>query len=136
MASTYALPIAPTAHTHSHGRSLSQYTPEPSGYSNSAQNGTTPEKKHGHRHARSEMNGNGQSHGAVSSPYAKHNTHAHEHNHGHERSTSTDSAYTLKPFLNARAKKTPVVDKYGFSPVSPIQESPAHTPHALLAVAS
>ncbi|KAF7452861.1 true [Pyrenophora tritici-repentis] len=136
MASTYALPIVTTAHAHSHARSISQYTPEASSYANGALNASTPEKKHGHRHARSEMNGNGHSHGAVSSPYANNNTNAHEHTHGLERSTSSDSAYTLKPFLNARSKKTPVVDKYGFSPVSPIQESPAQTPHALSAATS
>ncbi|KAI4714014.1 hypothetical protein J4E89_001464 [Alternaria sp. Ai002NY15] len=89
------------------------------------------------------MNGNGHLHGAVRSPYAEYNSPAHEHEHGHERSGSNDSTYTLKPFSNGRpkgrargesdlgrspARKTPAVEKYGFSPVSPIQESPAHVP--------
>ncbi|KAI4678451.1 uncharacterized protein J4E84_008706 [Alternaria hordeiaustralica] len=143
MASTYALPIAPTSHTHSHGRSSSQYTPDPSSYANGTVNASSPAKDHGHRHTRSDMNGNGHLHGAVRSPYAEYNSPAHEHEHGHERSGSNDSTYTLKPFSNGRpkgrargesdlgrspARKTPAVEKYGFSPVSPIQESPAHVP--------
>lgn len=145
MASTYALPIAPTSHTHSYGRSSSQYTPESSSYSNNSMNGAAPAKDHSHRHTRSDMNGNGHLHGAVRSPYAEYNSPAqdHEHQHGHERSGSNDSTYTLKPFLNGRpkgrprgesdlgrspARKTLAAEKYGFSPVSPIQETPAHAP--------
>ena len=147
MASTYVLPITPTSHTHSHGRSRSQHTPEPAPYSSNLMNGTSPVKENGHRHYRSEMNGNGQLYGAVRSPYAEYNGHAHDHNHGHERTASSDSTYTLKPFLSVRPKhrprgesdlgrsptaKTVVAERYGFSPVSPIQEtapSVVHAPH-------
>jgi zinc transporter 5/7 len=143
MASTYALPAAPTSHTHSHGRSSSQYTPEPPSYSSNSMNGAPPAKHDGHRHTRSDMNGNGQLHGAVRSPYAEYNSSAHEHEHGHERSGSNDSTFTLKPFMNGRpkgrqrgesdlsrspARKAPAAGGYAFSPVSPIQESPAHVP--------
>ncbi|CAN9241634.1 unnamed protein product [Alternaria alternata] len=67
-------------------------------------NASSPAKDHGHRHTRSDMNGNGQLHGAVRSPYAEYNSPAREHDHGHERSGSNDSTYTLKPFLNGRPK--------------------------------
>lgn len=134
MASTYALPIAPTSHTHSHERSQSQY----SSYSNGSASNSSPMKDHGHRQHRSDMSGNGQLHGAVRSPYAEHNGHAQEHNHGHSHSNSNDSSWTLKPFANGRPKGRPrgesdlgrspprkhaAAAKYGFSPVSPIQES-------------
>ncbi|KNG48087.1 zinc transporter zitb [Stemphylium lycopersici] len=143
MASTYALPAAPASHVHSHGRSRSQYTPEPSPLSNEAMNGASPAREHGHGHSRSDLDGNGQLYGAVRSPYAEYSANAHEHSHGHERSGSNDSTHTLKPFSNgsigrskgrqresdlARSspKKTPVIGKYGFSPVSPIEEAPPH----------
>ncbi|KAF1835631.1 cation efflux protein [Decorospora gaudefroyi] len=128
MASTYALPIAPTSHTHSHARSSSQYTPEPSPYANHSLNGASAAKENAHRPYRSEMDGTGQ-------------LHAHDHNHGHERSASNHATYTFRPLVNGRSKgrsrgesdlgrssprKTPVADKYGFSPVSPIQESAPH----------
>jgi zinc transporter 5/7 len=144
MASTYALPITPTSHTHSHGRSRSQYTPEPAPYPSNFINGASPAKENGHRHYRSEMDGNGQLQGAGSSPYAEYNGRAHGHDHGHERTASNDSTYTLKPFLSGRPKhrprgesdlgrspvaKTAVAEKYGFSPVSPIQETAPHTIH-------
>jgi zinc transporter 5/7 len=145
MASTYALPIAPTSHTHSHGRSSSQYTPESSAYTNNSMDGASPAKDHGHRHTRSDMNANGQLHGAVRSPLAEYNSPVHEHEHGHvhERSGSNGSTYTLKPFWKGRpkglqrgesdlgrspARIAPAAGGYGFSPVSPIQESPAHAP--------
>jgi zinc transporter 5/7 len=144
MASTYALPITPTSHSHSHGRSRSQYTPEPAPYSSNFVNGTSPAKENSHRTYRSEMNSNGQLHGAVRSPYAEYNG----HEHGQERPASNTSTYTFKPLLSARPKhaprgesdlgrspvaKTAVAEKYGFSPVSPIQETAPHTidtPHA------
>jgi len=85
------------------------------------------------------MSGNGQLHGAVRSPYAEYNGHAHEHNHSHShhRSNSNDSSWTLQPFVNGRSKGLPRAEaeigrspprknaaaKYGFLPVSPIQES-------------
>lgn len=142
MASTYALPIAPTSHSHSHAhahsheRSQSQY----STYSNSPASNSSPMKGNGHRHNLSEMSGNGQLHGAVRSPYAEYNGHAHEHNHSHshKRSTSNDSAWTLQPFVNGRTKgrsrgdsdlgstpprKNAGSAKYAFTAVSPIQES-------------
>lgn len=129
MASTYALPVAPTSHAHGHERSQSQY----SAYS-------SPMEEHGHRQQRSDMSANGQVQGAVRSPYAEHNTHAQEHNHAHSHghSNSNDSSWTLKPFANGRAKARPRGEsdlgrspprknasaaKYGFSPVSPIQET-------------
>jgi zinc transporter 5/7 len=136
MASTYALPIAPTSHAHSHERSQSQY----STYSNGSASNSSPLRGQGHRQHRSEMSGNGQLHGAVRSPYAEYNGHAHDdaHGHGHSHSNSSDSAWTLKPFANGRAKGRPrgesdlgrsppqknaAAARYGFSPVSPIQES-------------
>lgn len=142
MASTYALPVAPPAHAHNHGRSQSQYTPSPSPYSNSPLNGASPAKEPGHRHYRSEMNGSGQLHGAVRSPYAEYNgnTHNHNLNHEHSRSISNESNYTLKPFLNGRTKGRPRGEsdlgrspprksassgKYGFSP---IHETPPTLP--------
>jgi zinc transporter 5/7 len=130
MASTYALPITPTSHTHSHERSRSQYSP----YSNGVTN-PSPLREEAHRHYNAELGGNGQLYGAVRSPYAEYNGHAHEHNH--DRSGSTDSTWTLKAFANGRPKARPrgesdlgrspqaknaTVAKYGFSPVSPIQE--------------
>ncbi|KAH5106755.1 hypothetical protein HBI46_098800 [Parastagonospora nodorum] len=133
MASTYALPIAPTSHAHSHERSQSQYSPYTNGPNSS------PLRANGHRHHQSDMSGNGQLHGAVRSPYAEYNGHAHEHNHtpSHDRSNSNDSSWTLQPFVNGRSKGRPrgeaeigrspprknAAAKYGFSPVSPIQES-------------
>lgn len=97
------------------------------------------------------MGAGGQLYGAARSQYAEYNsqlqTQPQEHKHGHERSTSRDSTYTLKPFLNGSMgrpkgrprgdsdlgrvipKKTPVIDRYGFSPVSPIEETAhAHSP--------
>jgi zinc transporter 5/7 len=152
MASTYALPITPASHSHSHGRSRSQYTPEPAPYLSNVVNGASPAKEHGHRTYRADMNGSGQLHGAVRSPYAEYNGHEHEHEHGHERGqerpASNTPTYTFKPLLSARPKhaprgesdlgrspvaKTAVAEKYGFSPVSPIQETAPHTidtPHA------
>lgn len=152
MASTYALPVTPRSHTHSHGRSSSQYTPESSSYTASPINGASPVRKHGHRHNRSEANTNGQLYGAVRSQYAEYNghahshahDHAHEHKHAHARSTSNDSTYTLKPFLNPAMgrstgrprgesdlgrppSKTPLTT-YGFSSVSPIHETPPYAP--------
>ena len=139
MASTYALPSAPTPQAHAHGRSRSQYTPEPSPYSNSALNGASPAKELGHRPYRSEMNGNGQLHGAARSPYAEHNDHGHDHDHGHDRSASNDSTYTLKPFLSGRPKGRPrgesdlgrspqrkgaSTSRYGFSPIQETAPAP------------
>jgi zinc transporter 5/7 len=135
MASTYALPIAPTSHAHSHERSQSQY----STYSNGTAAEASPMKTNGHRHQRSDMSANGQLHGAVRSPYAEYNTHAHEHNHGHRHSNSNDSSWTLQPFVNGRSKARPRGEsdlgrspprknasaaKFGFPLVSPISEIP------------
>ncbi|KAI8931377.1 hypothetical protein NX059_011710 [Plenodomus lindquistii] len=145
MASTYALPTTATtanahththshshSHSHSHGRSQSQYTPEPSPYASSPMTGASPAKENGHRHYRSDMNGSGQLHGAVRSPYAEYNNSAHDHNHSHERKASNDSTstYTLKPFLNGgsasrlrgdsdlgRSSPRKGATKYGFSPI-------------------
>ncbi|KAH7075028.1 cation efflux family-domain-containing protein [Paraphoma chrysanthemicola] len=136
MASTYALPIAPTSHAHSHERSQSQY----STYSNGSTSNSSPLRGPGHRSHRSDMSGSGQLHGAVRSPYAEYNGHAHdhEHGHGHSHSNSNDSTWTLKPYANGRGKGRPRGDsdlgrspprknaaaaRYGFSPVSPIQET-------------
>jgi zinc transporter 5/7 len=137
MASTYALPMAASSHshTHSHERSQSQY----STYSNGTASNASPIRANGHRHQPSDMSAtgkaNGQLHGAVQSPYAEHNMHAHQHNHGHSPSNSNDSSWTLKPFVNgsgggsAKAKgrspprKNAAAAKYGFSPVSPIDET-------------
>lgn len=127
MASTYALPMATASHAHSHERSQSQY----STYSNGTASNASPQRAngHGHRHQRSDMSANGQLHA--------------EHSHQHNRSNSNDSSWTLKPFVNgngsARSKGRPrgesdlgrspprknaAAAKYGFSPVSPIEETP------------
>lgn len=152
MASTYALPIAPATNTHSHGRTRSQYAPEATPHANEAMNGSSPARSNGaHRHSHSEMNGHGQLHGAVRSPYAEYNGTAHEHDHGHahshshshSHSQSNDSAYTIKPFMNGRSnggtrgelgfgqspqRKGASAKRYGFSP---IQETVAHPPPAV-----
>jgi zinc transporter 5/7 len=136
MASTYALPMVPANHTHSHERSDSQY----SAYSNGSAANSSPMRGQGrgHRHQPSDMSANGQMHGAVRSPYAEYNNQAHEHNHGHNRTSSTDSAWTIQPFANGRTKgrsrgdsdlgrspprKHLAANKFGFSAVSPIQET-------------
>lgn len=151
MASTYALPITPASHSHSHERSRSHYSP----YTSAQSLGSLPLKEQGHRHQRSDMNGSGQLHGAVRSPCAEYNGHAHNHSHGHEHShdhgnghshshsRSTDSTWTLQPFINGKTKGRPrgesdlgrspprkngSVAKYGFSPASPIQESTSPGP--------
>ncbi|KAF2029918.1 hypothetical protein EK21DRAFT_100829 [Setomelanomma holmii] len=136
MASTYALPIAPTSHTHSHERSQSQY----STYSNGSASNPSPLRGQGHRPHRSEMSANGQLHGAVRSPYAEYSgsTLHNEHDHEHSHSKSGDSTWTIKPFANGRSSSRPrgesdlgrspprknaTAARYGFLPVSPIQES-------------
>jgi zinc transporter 5/7 len=134
MASTYALPMVPANHAHSHERSDSQY----SAYSNGSAANSSPLRGSGHRHQRSDMSASGQMHGAVRSPYAEYNNQAHEHNHGHERTSSNDSTWTIQPFANGRSKGRPrgepdmgrspprkhlSANKFGFSPVSPIQET-------------
>jgi zinc transporter 5/7 len=139
MASTYALPTAPASNSgtpHSHGRAQSQYAIEPSPYPNSPLSGASPSKEHAHRHYRPEMHGNGQLHGAVRSPYTEYNGHT------HDCSQSTDSSYTLKPFLNGRPKGRPRGEsdlgrapqrkaaasaKYGFSPIHESAPAPAPT---------
>ncbi|KAF1919325.1 cation efflux family-domain-containing protein [Ampelomyces quisqualis] len=92
MASTYALPVAPT----------SQHPP----FSK-------------HRGTAAEMSADGQSHGAVRSPYAEY------YGHAHQRSCSNDSAWALQPLVTAKspARNNATAAKYGFSPASPIQES-------------
>ena len=139
MASTYALPVEPASNSgtpHSHGRPQSQYAIEPSPYANSPVSGATSAQEHApHRHYRPEMHGNGQLHGAVPSPYTEYNGHT------HDRSQSTDSTYTLKPFLNGRPKGRPRGEsdlgrspqrkaassgKYGFSPIH--ESAPAPPP--------
>ena len=142
MASTYVLPIAPTSHAHSHGRSRSHYTSEPSPYSSSPIAGNSPAKEYGHRNYRSDMNSNssGQLGGAVPTPYTEYSGHTHDLGHGHERSLSNESAYTLKPFMNGRSigrargeselglsplRNSASSKKYGFSP---IQETPPAPP--------
>ncbi|KAF1937871.1 hypothetical protein EJ02DRAFT_384863 [Clathrospora elynae] len=143
MASTYALPMAPTTHTHSHGRSRSShYTPEPAAYANGTMTGVSLARDNGHWQHKSELNGSGPLQSAVQSPYAEYNRHAHDHNQGHERATSKDSSYTLKPFFSARPKitrgesdlgrtpprKAAAAAKYGFSLISPIQEAAPDAP--------
>jgi zinc transporter 5/7 len=135
MASTYALPVAPTSHAHSHERSSSQYAP----YANGPNNNSSPMKGYGHAHTQSDMSEKGQLLGAVRSPYAEYNgqTHEHDHSHSHERAGSKDSSWTLKPFANGRPKPRPRGEsdlgrtpprknasaaRYGFPLVSPIAE--------------
>jgi zinc transporter 5/7 len=141
MASTYALPAAPTSHAHGHERSSSQYTPYANGASSN--NHSSQMTGYGHAHTQSDLSEKGELLGAVRSPYAEYNGHAHEHNHSHshsqshERAGSRDSSWTLKPFANARPKPRPRGEsdlgrtpprknasaaKYGFPLVSPIAE--------------
>ncbi|KAL5113683.1 putative zinc transporter msc2 [Pleosporales sp. CAS-2024a] len=127
MASTYTLPIAPTphahghershahlhSHSHSHAHSHSQY----STCSHGSAAHSSPIHAHSHRHRQPDMSG------TAPSPYADHHGHAH---------SSNDSAWSLQPFVTARSRPWPragspprknAAAKYGFSPVSPIDES-------------
>jgi zinc transporter 5/7 len=147
MASTYALPMAPTSHTHAHAHShshervQSQSQTNYSPYANGQTNNSSPMKGPGHQHTHSDLSEKGQLHGAVRSPYAEYNGnaqgHKHNHSHGHDRSSSNESSWTLKPFANPRPKPRPRGEsdlgrtpprknasaaKYGFPLVSPIQE--------------
>lgn len=142
MASTYALPIAPTTHAHGHGRSQSQpqyfTAPSPNRSSKAlspVNEGVNPTS--GHQHRRSDMSG--QLYGAVRSPYAEYNSNAQTHNHGHGHSNShahtnsNGSTHSLTTFANGRAngrmgldspqtpRKNAAAAKYGM--FSPVQES-------------
>jgi zinc transporter 5/7 len=115
MASTYALPMVPANHAHSHERSESQY----SAYSNGSAANSSPLRGSGHRHQRSDMSANGQMHGAVRSPYAEYNTQAHEHSHGRSKGRPRG-----EPDMGrSPPRKHLSANKFGFSPVSPIQET-------------
>ncbi|KAF2625205.1 cation efflux protein [Macroventuria anomochaeta] len=148
MASTYALPIAPTSHSHGHGRSQSQShyftapSPNSSGRSkvlSPVEEGNNPTS--GHQHHRPNMSG--QLYGAVRSPYAEYNSnahnHSHSHSHGHSHShshahtNSNGSTHSLTSFANGRTnsrlgldspqtpRKNAAAAKYGL--FSPVQES-------------
>ncbi|KAF2240849.1 cation efflux protein [Trematosphaeria pertusa] len=136
MASTYALPFNPASQSHSHGHSRSHYSSDHSAPWNNQRNDSSPVRGQippagGHRHNRSEMNG--QLYGQGLSPYADGNGEAREHNHQHTR--STDTTYTLKPFMGRPkgrprgdsdlgkppSRKSAAAGNFGFSP---IQETP------------
>jgi zinc transporter 5/7 len=152
MASTYALPIAPTSHAHGHGRSQSQSlyftapSPNRSGRSKAlppVEEGSHP--KPGHQHHKSDMSG--QLYGAVRSPYAEYssNTHDHNHNHNHNHgpghshshshshTNSNGSTHQLASFANGRTNGRLGVDSpqtprkntaaAKYGFISPIQES-------------
>ncbi|KAF1357934.1 cation efflux protein [Lizonia empirigonia] len=150
MASTYALPIAPTSHAHSHGRSQSQshYFTAPSPNRSGRSKALSPVNEgnkttSGHQHHRSDMSG--QLYGAVRSPYAEyssnapdhHHHHGHGHSHSHAHTNSTSSTQAVASFANGRAsgrlgldspqtpRKNAAAAKYGL--FSPVQESaPGH----------
>lgn len=140
MASTYALPIAPTSHAHGHGRSQSQSHYFTAASPNRAalspvEEGNKPTS--GHQHRRSDMSG--QLYGAVRSPYAEYNGSAHNHSHGHSHShshahtNSNGSTHSQTSFANGRTngrlgldspqtpRKNAAAAKYGL--FSPVQES-------------
>ena len=146
MASTYALPIAPTSHSHGHGRSQSQshYFTAPSPNCSGRPKALSPVNEgikptSGHQHHQSDMSG--QLYGAVRSPYVEYNSnghnHGHSHGHGHSHShahtNSNGSTHSLTTFANGRANgrlgldapQTPRKDaaaaKYGIFP--PVEES-------------
>jgi zinc transporter 5/7 len=151
MASTYALPIAPTSHAHSHGRSPSQpqshYFTAPSPNRSERSKALSPVEEGnipttGHQHHKSNMSG--QLYGAVRSPYAEYNSNAHDHNHGHSHShshthsNSNGSTHALASFANGRTngrlggdspqtpRKNAAAAKYGL--FSPVQESAPEQP--------
>jgi zinc transporter 5/7 len=143
MASTYALPLNPATQTPSHARSHSQYSSEDSTPWTGTMNGSSPLAQNGaangHRHHRSEVPG--QLHNQNLSPYSHSPSHSHDHSHsnGHTHSLSTESTYTLKPFMGGRPQVRPRGEsdlgrpnprknagaKFGFSP---IHETPPHLP--------
>lgn len=148
MASTYALPIAPTSHAHSHGRSQSQshYFTAPSPNRSGRSKALSPvdegnKTTSGHQHRRSDMSG--QLYGAVRSPYAEYSSnapdhhHGHGHSHSHAHTNSNSSTQAVASFANGRAsgrlgldspqtpRKNAAAAKYGL--FSPVQESaPGH----------
>jgi zinc transporter 5/7 len=135
MASTYALPYNPATQTHGHGHSRSSSDRSP--MMNGQANGASPPRASagGHHHHGSESNG--YLNAPVLSPYAESHDHAHE---GHSHTRSTDSTYTLKPFINTRPKNRargesdlgrPVQAngrKFGFSPIQEVPNPLATAP--------
>ncbi|KAJ4366552.1 putative zinc transporter msc2 [Ascochyta clinopodiicola] len=147
MASTYALPIAPTSHAHNHGRSQSQsqsqshYFTAPSPNRSGRPKALSPVEEgknptSGHQHHRSDMSG--QLYGAVRSPYAEYNSNAHDHSHGHAHShshahTNSNGSTHSTSFAHGRTnsrlgvdspqtpRKNAAAAKYGL--FSPVQES-------------
>lgn len=112
MASTYALPIDNASPARGHGHSRSHYTADRSTPWEGQMNGLSPPRAQnqavgGHRHARSEMNGQLYTQGL--SPYGHEHSHSHSnsHSHSHSHSRSNGSTYTLKPFMNERPKGRP-----------------------------
>lgn len=138
MASTYALPTDNVSPARGHGHSRSHYAQDHSVPWNGQMNGLSPPGAQsqvggGHRHARSEMNGQPTSQGL--SPYGHEHSNSHSHSHGHSRSNG--STYTLKPFME-RPKGRPrgesdlgrpagAKSAGGMSAFSPIHEHPAPT---------
>lgn len=112
MASTYALPIDHASpahgHGHAHSHSHSPYAADQAATWPAPMNGASPSKTQSqaggaHRHARSELNGQSYSQGL--SPYG--HQHYQSHDHGHTHSRSTDSTYSVKPFINGRIHARP-----------------------------
>jgi zinc transporter 5/7 len=108
MASTYALPIDNASPARGHGHSRSHFAADHAAPWPAQMNGASPPRAPSqaggaHRPARSEMNGQLYTQGL--SPYG------HQHNqsrdHGHSHSRSTESTYTLKPFMNVRPQMRP-----------------------------
>ena len=136
MASTYALPIDNGSPARGHGHSRSHYATDHSTPWNGQMNGVSPPRAQsqaggGHRHARSEMNG--QLHTQGLSPYGHDHSQSQTHSHSHSRSNG--STYTLKPFME-RPKQRPRGESDLGRPVlgngpggkhvfSPIHEHPA-----------
>ncbi|KAF2687910.1 cation efflux protein [Lentithecium fluviatile CBS 122367] len=138
MASTYAIPFNPATQPHGHRHSRSHYSSDQSVLMNGQANGASPSRGQppsagGHQHHRTQSNG--QLPPPILSPYG--NGHDHTHEHGHSHARSTDSTYTLKPFMNTRPKGRPRGEsdlgrpvqmtgrKFGFSP---IHEAPPQLP--------
>ncbi|KAH6644000.1 cation efflux family-domain-containing protein [Boeremia exigua] len=162
MASTYALPVAPTSHAHGHGRSQSQshYFTAPSPIRSGRTKALSPVNEGdkatpAHQHQRPNMSG--QLYGAVRSPYVEYNANAHNHNHNHGHShshshghshshshahtNSNGSTHSLTSFANGRTngnppqtpRKNAAAAKYGMFP--PVQESaPVPPPSSLLSL--
>lgn len=146
MASTYALPLNPTAQTH-HGHSRSQFLSSQTATWDSQVNGGAPTNgnaiSNGHRHYKSEVNSqlaNAQTASPYTDSHERSHSHSHTQSHSHDRGRSSE--FSLKPFMPGRPKlrprgesdlgrpasstRTTAAGKFGA--FSPIQEGPPPPP--------